>query len=232
MSLADFIRAPEHFVAREKMLHMKAAFEMKVAAASSGAQLQMTEPEIDNQGYDFTIAWGYDLLYIQNKSTISDAGAYSWDFHPLHFQVPLLERDLAPRIDGESIGGVEGAMGGALLHRISHEAALKGSLEVDYFYFDVFYASAIVSGLWEARSFSPDEARSILLSIKEGQRGDRVTIPLRAMLPIKSPSALLAFRFGLPSPTNYVSLGRLSFDEGVPETFKEIWRGAVGQWVR
>lgn len=186
MSLADFIRSPKHLVAREKMLHMKAALEMKTAAASCGVQLQMTEPEIDNQGYDFTIALQYDILYIQNKSTISNANVKSWEFHPLHFQVPILERDLAPRIDGLSIGGVEGAMGGALVHRVLHQAATEDRLEVEYFYFDIFYASAVASGLWESCSFSSDEAKSIMLMIRDGEKGGRITIPLRAMLPIKS----------------------------------------------
>lgn len=231
MSLANFIRSSKHLVAREKMLHMKAALEMKIAAASYGVQLQMTEPEIDNQGYDFTIALQYDILYIQNKSTISNANVNSWDFHPLHFQVPILERDLAPQVDGMSIGGIVGAMGGALVHRISHQAAVKGKLEVEYFYFDIFYASAVASGLWEPRSFSSHEAKSMMILIRDGEEGGRITIPLRAMLPIKSPSAILALRFGLPHPTNYVSIGRLPFEGGAPETFKELWRANVGQWV-
>lgn len=79
MSLADFCVEPANYVARERMLHMKAVLEMKIAAASCGIQLQMTEPEIDNQGFDFTIASGYDLLYVQNKSTLDNSGVSSWD---------------------------------------------------------------------------------------------------------------------------------------------------------
>lgn len=38
------------------MLHMKAALDMKVASARCGCQLDMTEPEILNNGFDFTIS--------------------------------------------------------------------------------------------------------------------------------------------------------------------------------
>ena len=112
------------------MLHMKAALDMKVAAARCGCQLHMTEPEIDNNGFDFTIAHRYEHLHVQNKAAMSGSGVSSWDFHPQLFQVPLLERDISPSVDGNPVGGAEGALGGALLHIVSKEAVENGRLEV------------------------------------------------------------------------------------------------------
>ena len=72
MSLLDFLKAPRNSVAREKLLHMKAALEMRLHAAKFEAQIQMTEPEIDNNGYDFTVSHGHYHLYLQNKSVIKN----------------------------------------------------------------------------------------------------------------------------------------------------------------
>ncbi|MVA27666.1 hypothetical protein V6582_20645 (plasmid) [Agrobacterium vitis] len=123
MSLYDFFKDPNNFVARGNILHMKAALDLKQTTAQHGIQLHLTEPEIDNQGYDFIAAVGYDQVYLQNKATLDDANVSSWKIHPLHLNVPLLERDLSPSIDGWPICGGEGAMGGVLLHLIDAEAA-------------------------------------------------------------------------------------------------------------
>lgn len=51
MSLYEFFKDPSNFVAREKLLNMKAALDLKQTAAKYRVQLHLTEPEIDNQGY-------------------------------------------------------------------------------------------------------------------------------------------------------------------------------------
>lgn len=226
MSLADFLNEPQHLVARERMLHMKAALDMKVAAATCGYQIHMTEPEIDNNGFDFTIAHRYDHLHVQNKATLSGAGVYSWDFHPLLFQVPILERDISPIVDGYPVGGVEGAMGGALLHVVSNEAAKNGRLDVSYYYFDIFYAAAVEQGIWPNKRFGREEAKNILRKIRDGNLGERVSLPLRAFLPISSPAAILAFRFHMPQPSNYISLGHKC-----PNGLEDLWCAEVKHWL-
>ncbi|CAD0210266.1 hypothetical protein AGRHK599_LOCUS281 [Rhizobium rhizogenes] len=208
------------------MLHMKATLDMKVAAATCGYQLHMTEPEIDNNGFDFTIAHRYDHLHVQNKATISGAGVRSWDFHPLLFQVPFLERDISPCVDGYPVGGTEGAMGGALLHVVSKEAAEDGRLDVKYYYFDIFYVAAVEQGLWVSEKFGREEAQSILRKIRNGNWSERINLPLRAFLPISSPAAILAFRFHMPRPSNYVSMGHKC-----PNGLEELWRAEVRHWL-
>ena len=98
-------------------------------------------------------------------------------------------------------------MGGALLHIVSKEAAEHGRLEVKYYYFDIFYAAAVEQGVWQDRRFKREEARNTLRQIRDGNWGERITLPLRAFLPINSPAAILAFRFHMPRPSNYISLG-------------------------
>lgn len=230
MSLTDFLRDPRHFVARERMLHMKASLEIKIAAASCGEQLQMTEPEIDNQGFDFTVALGFDVLYVQNKATMSGSKVSSFEIHPLLLQIPFLERDIAPHVAGRQLGATEGAMGAVLLHEVCEDAAAQGRLEVRYHYFDIFHAAAVANGLWISSSFSPDEASDLVSAIENGVRGDRVALPRRAMLPVRSPAALVSLRFHLPHGSNYISLGRLPTGE-LHESLRDVWRAEVGQWL-
>lgn len=229
MSLFEFFQAPENFVARERILHMKSVLEMKTAAAAHGVQIQMTEPEIDNHGFDFTIFRGYDRLCIQNKATISGSRVSSWKAHPQHFQIPFLERQLWPEVDGLPIGSIEGAMGGLLIHRVSREAAEQNKLYVEYFYFDIFYASAVASGAYRSKKFSPQEARDILLKINKGDRGQRIVVPFKAMIPIKSPAALLSFRLDIPSPSNYVPIGRLPSHR--VSGLEELFRAEIRDWL-
>lgn len=154
MSLYEFCHSPEHFVARERLLHMEAALDMKLHAACN-LQLQMTEPEIDNEGYDFTVVLGYDLLYIQNKATLSDASVTAWEIHPTLLQASFADRDIAPVIDGLPVGGYgAGASGGVLLHVIDAVAARDNEFRVSYYYFDVFFAAALALGIWKNPGFT------------------------------------------------------------------------------
>jgi hypothetical protein len=236
MDLYAFCTAPEHYVARERLLYTKVTYEMKLHGASFGEQLQMTEPEIDNQGYDFSTALGYHLLYLQNKATLSDTGVRSWDVHPVLLQPAFHDRDLAPMVDGFPVGGLIGASGGVLLHIIDADAARKNQMQVAYRYFDVFYASAVASGLWESQDFSRSDAKKVLRAIQTGNPGDRISLPIKAFLPIRSPAAIVAFRFHIPSPSNYISLGCAAMkqderDKTLAESLKMIWRAEVSYWT-
>ena len=86
MSLFEFLSSNQNFVARERLLHMKSLLEMKIHAAASDEQLKATEPEIDNDGYDFVISLQNYHLFIQNKATIDQANVRSWDVHPVLLQ--------------------------------------------------------------------------------------------------------------------------------------------------
>jgi hypothetical protein len=234
MNLYIFFKDPKNFVAREKLIHMRAAYEMKLYAAQSGVQLHMTEPEIDNLGYDFVAAKDHNLLYIQNKSKLSDAATVSWDIHVRHLSVPFQERDLAPEVNGVVVGGLEGGMGGVLLHVIDADAAKNNQLMISYYYFDVFYASAVANGLWKAEGFSSLQAIDLLTKIGNGELHERISLPFYAMLPIKSPNAIIHFRFHLPEPSNYISVGRLPArklgDEESLRLFSQIWSHDVKYW--
>lgn len=231
MSLLAFVSSPEHFVARERLLHMKAALEMKMAAAHCSVQLQMTEPEIDNLGHDFIAAIAFDQVFLQNKATVDTAGVRSWDLNARFLQASFTDRDLAPVVRGLPVGGLEGAFGGFLLHEISADSANLGHLDVKYWYFDIIFANAVRTGLWKAAYFSPQQAEDLLDEIGRAERGEKICVKKDYMLPIKSPKAIVQFRFHLPRPSNWMSLG--SKDLGVwPPEIPNLWELEVRQWTR
>lgn len=230
MTLADFVSDPKHFVARERLLHMKAVLDMKLTAAHCGIQLQVTEPEIDNLGHDFIASVAFDQVYLQNKATLTRAKVDSWEIHTRFLEASFKDRDLAPVINGFLVGGMDGAFGGFLLHEISTEAAALGELRVSYWYFDIIFANAVRTGLWRSDTFSPQQAESLLFDIAKADHGGRVKIRKAFMLPITSPSAIVNFRLHLPQVSNWNSLGSVNEAWG-DNCLVEDWRREINCWV-
>ena len=145
MSLFDFLNEPKNFVARERLLHNKLVYEMKLYAASHSRQIQMTEPEIDNRGYDFSVTDDvcYEAPHIQSKSALVPGGASKWNIHAGILQPSWHDRDIVPDLNGLPIPGLAGATGGILLQLIDKTAAEKNELVVDYRYLD-FFASGLM----------------------------------------------------------------------------------------
>jgi hypothetical protein len=207
MSLFDFLSEARNSVARERLLHNKLIYEMKLYAASHNRQIQMTEPEIDNRGYDFTVTDDvcYEALHIQSKSALFPNGARKWSINAGLLQPSWHDRDIVPDLNGLPIPGLSGATGGVLLQLINAESAKRDELVVDYKYLDIFCVFANFYGLRKWPNFSPDKAKALLASLQNSEPTDRISIPKAAFLPVSSPAALLAFRFHIPGPTNFVS---------------------------
>jgi len=222
MSLYDFVKADKHHVARERLLYMRAAYEMKLHGARCGEQVQMTEPEIDNRGYDFTVLVGYEPLHLQNKATVSDAKVGRWEIHASLIHPRWHDRDVAPFHKGLPIGDYDGASGGVLLHEICAEAAKAGELLIRYYYFDHYYAAGVAAGAVEAPGFPMQEAVE-MLDLLQNATG-RFWLPKRAFLPISSPAAILALRMQMPNPSNYMSLA------GVGDLPAGLWARELEAW--
>lgn len=207
MSLYDFCRNPGSLVARERLLFMRTLYEMKLHGACHGVQLLMTEPEIDRDGFDFSVAWGYHHLFLQNKTTLSDTSVSSWSIHTELLAAAWHDRDLAPVANGLPVMLPDAASGGVLLHVIDAEAAKRNELKVADFYFDIFFAAGVATGAHEVAGFSPKRAGDLLSKIQEG--APRIELPKCAFFPVRSPAAAVALRFHIPAGSNYVSLANL-----------------------
>lgn len=210
MSLLEFCASKGPFTRpRERLLHHKAVYELKLEAAKIGRTVQVSEPEIDDLGHDFVLSVERTALHVQNKAVIMPGGAEAWDIHAAHLTPGFPDRDVAPLVDGLPLWWPTGAAGVVLLHEVDRTAAGKGELRVRYGYFDLFYAAAVAHGFFDAPGFRSDRAMTLLRSIFElRDERARIGIPRAAFLPVASPGVILQLRFGMPSPSNFMSVWR------------------------
>jgi len=133
-------------------------------------------------------------------------------------------------------GTYDGASGGILLHVINQQLADKDNLAVSYYYFDVFLAGAIALGFYSSPNFSSDDALQLLRKIQNFKFADRVSVPLAAFLPVSSPAAILAFRFHIPSPSNYISsvsseFKKASSADRAAAAMRTVWLQSISPWT-
>lgn len=236
MSLGYFLKDPGSTLARERLLHSKAVFDMRLHAANEGYPIQFTEPEIDNEGFDFTVMLDYVSVYIQNKAAIRPGGARSWKIWAKLLKVSPEDRQTVPMLDGESIGRYEvGATGAVLVHLVDHRRADQyGELRISYRYFDIYYAIAVAHGMITAKGFPPHEALGLIRSIRDASPDERILLQARHCLPIRSAAAVPALRLGVGS-YNYVSAMPRSLDSPADPASAAItaklWRRYVEAWA-
>lgn len=234
MALGHFMKDAASTKARERLLHTKAVFDMRLHAAIEGHQIQFTEPEIDNEGFDFTVVADYTSLYIQNKAAIRPGGARSWNVWARLLKVSSEDRNTVPLLDGDPVGRYEvGATGGVLIHLVDwHKADQEGVLAVKYRYFDIYYAIAVARGMMAAKNFPPEEALRLIREIRDASPDDRLVLQNRHCLPIRSPAAVPALRLGMGG-YNYISAMPRTLDSP-PEAHEvflaDSWRRYVQFW--
>lgn len=234
LNLATFLKRPADSVARERLLHLKAVYEMRLFAAQLGEQIQITEPEIDNNGHDFTLIRGNYGFPIQNKAAIRPGGARQWSIRAGLLQAAYADRDLVPNLDGQAASGYsDGASGGVLLHLVDRAAAEAGELKVGYAYLDIFLIIATAAGICLNRGFSAAEAKELLRRLRDARETESVTLPERWFLGISSPAAVVDFRLGV-RPNNYVSCccsGNELETQAPPDPcIADNWRRYVDHW--
>jgi hypothetical protein len=215
--LTDFLTRPADTIAREKMLHAKVSHDIRLYGAQYGVQIQMTEPDIDNRGYDFTLILNHYNFPIQNKAAIRPGGARKWKIRASLLKLCFADRDLAPYLDGLKVSGYsEGASGGILLHLIDRKESDKGTLAVSYKYLDIFYIIGIAARHFSASKFSPEDAIQLLRTLRDSEDDTTLNIPERYFFPISTSAAIIALRFSLP-PCNYVVQSKFKSDLSTTE---------------
>lgn len=234
LNLATFLKRPADSVARERLLHLKAGYEMRLFAAQLGEQIQMTEPEIDNNGHDFTLIRGNYGFPVQNKAAVRPGGARQWRIRAGLLHAAFADLDLVPNLDGQAASGYsDGASGGVLLHLVDRAAAEAGELQVAYAYLDIFFIIATAAGICLNRRFSAAEALSLLRRLRDTRDTECVTLPERWFLGISSPAAVVDFRLGI-RPNNYMSCCGSDNDLATlapPNPYTaDNWRRYVDRW--
>ncbi|WP_156398815.1 hypothetical protein [Methylobacterium sp. Leaf469] len=191
---------------RERLLHLSAAQELKLHAAKHDARLMITEPEIDIEGFDFTISSEFESLYVQSKGTLKKGGKKSWNIRAALLKPSFYNRDLMPDLDGLKVGGYAiGATGGVLLHIIDEAAAEAGCLQISYRYLDIYWLVGVASGVAGLPLIARQRALELLRIIREADDEESVKLNITDFAKLRSLSALANFRLHIGGLSNWAS---------------------------
>lgn len=224
--LTDKTRATE----RERILHLTAARDLKLYAASHGARLLITDPELDLDGYDFAMSSEFESIYVQSKATLNKGGARSWYVRAALLKPSFYNRDLIPALDGYTAWGMEvGGDGGVLLHVVDQEASDLRDLQVEYRYLDVFWLIGIAVGGTTRPARSRNRALSLLRQIRDAETDDKIKLNFGDFARLPSVEALAALRLHIGVKSNWASIGRwkkeLTDPSPLPEHLRLVWPG-------
>jgi hypothetical protein len=187
MSLSNFLKSSINTTTRENIFFNKLYFDLKLAAAKRDYPLQVFIPEVDRFGFDVILDDGDVERRFQLKSFAKSADTASWDIYkrllrPSYRNAPALTFERSPE-------GV-GLEGGVILIEIDDSS---DECPVTYYYTDIFIVTALAHGLISSeRGKRVDQASTLLTRLHEGGGHDRVSVPIRLFLKIRSPSTLLA----------------------------------------
>ena len=227
--MSDKTRATE----RERILHLTAARDLKLYAASHGERLLITDPELDLDGYDFAMSSEFESVYVQSKVTLKIGGARSWDVRAALLKPSFYNRDLIPALDGYTAWGMEtGGDGGVLLHVVDQEASNLNDLRIEYRYLDVFWLIAVAIGATMRPARSRRRALDLLREIRDAATNDKIRLNFGDFAQLPSVESLAALRLHIGVYSNWASIGKLKKELSDPSPLCEdqriFWPGIQG----
>lgn len=224
----DKARATE----RERILHLSAARDLKLHAATHGARLLISEPELDLDGYDFAMWSEFEAVYIQSKSTLKHGGARSWYVRAALLKPSFYNRDLIPALDGVNTWGMEvGGDGGVLLHVIDQKASTMQNLVVEYRYLDIFWLIGVTAGAIKKSEKARLRALNLIREIRDAGSNDRIKLNLGDFARLPCVEAIAALRLHIGASSNWATVGQLVSELSAPPSlahFEPIWTGIEG----
>ena len=206
MALLNLILAPKKTVERERLLHLTAVHELKLHGARHDARIMVTEPELDIEGFDFTISSDFESIYIQSKGTLNRGGARSWNIRAAILNPSFYNRDLMPILDGTPLCNYAiGATGGVLIHVIDLDAANEERFVVNYCYLDVFWLIGVASGVAGRDGRARARALDLLRQIRNANEIQLIRLRFSDFAKLISVTSVAKFRLHVGNPSNWAS---------------------------
>lgn len=185
MSLEKYLSESKNTHSRERILNYKLFYDLSIASAIKGYELQIYTPETDHEGVDIILDDNQTFQKIQLKTVLNAAKTNSWKIHSR-----LLKPEL-PNIPnfGFHFGGANGLEGGVILMEI---IAHDKSMEVAYYYCDIHILSLFLLEVLRRKS------RKVRTKVKEIFRNlhdskmKSISIPKYLFVKVKDSDSLLA----------------------------------------
>jgi hypothetical protein len=197
VNLRAFFAEGVNSVTRERIFFNRLSFDLKIAAARAGYHLHLYEPDVDRDGFDIVVEDQEGFVgWFQLKAVLRSAETSSWDttagFILPHFDI------------GEELGfaPVECGRGGGVILIEIDDSTANGDVVYSYTDFRVLTALAEryllekVGKKENVRGRPPltrqSMASSAISRIRNGKRGDAISLPRKAFVELASPDALLS----------------------------------------
>lgn len=201
-----FLTTPACSIERERLLHLTATHQLKLYAAIHGQRLMITEPELDLEGFDFTISSEFESVHLQSKGTLKQGGSKRWKIRAALLKPSFYNRDLMPNMDGQLLGGFStGATGGVLLHVIDNDAVKAGRLEITYRYLDVYWLIGVASGAAGLPQKQKTRALQILREMRGSDDEQKITLRISDFASLNSVADIAFLRLNVGGMSNWAS---------------------------
>jgi hypothetical protein len=196
VSTTDFLDAPSNSHAREELFNHRLLYDLKLAAFGRGYHLQTYYSDVDHDGFDVIFDDGDNLRKIQLKTVGGDAATNSWDIHR------CILRPLARNYEelGFDFVGNWGVEGGVVL--IDHVIDKSDSLQVSYFYTDIYIINGIALGLIPRHGNTKNAANNLRDGLQSGGSREKISVAKGLFVKVASPQHLLCI-LGMHSTLKY-----------------------------
>ena len=196
--LESFLFKEENSRTKESLVNYRLFYDLKLAAALSGYDLSLYTPDVDRDGFDIILDDQDSVRKIQLKTVLKNATTSSWHIHKTMLR-PSME--FCEELGFEPTHSGTGVQGGVILMELDPQ---KDSMDIRYFYTDVFVITALHLGIV---SRSPKIRTTIFNSyygnIRNGSSNDKMPVPKSLFVEAKSPEHLL----GLMALHNRINYG-------------------------
>jgi hypothetical protein len=183
--------------ARENIINHKLFYNLYIAAADKGYELEVYVPKTDHQGFDVVFSDKRKIQKVQIKTVLFDAKTSNWEIHSQLLRPSLFnckKLGFSPNYSGV---GVEGSV---LLLKIEPK---KDDINIEYLYTDIYILNAFAMNLIKCDKPSAKNKKALKL-IKLLSTNKKVKIPKDLFIKIKHSSALLCISGLLNNYSNFL----------------------------
>jgi len=216
--LETFLFAAENSKTKESLLNYRLFYDLKLAAAHRGYDLSLYTPDVDRDGFDIIIDDRDISRKIQLKTVLKNATTPRWGIHRTMLR-PSIE--LCEELGFEQTHSGTGVQGGIILMELS---PTDNSLEIEYFYTDIFVITALYLGIVNKNpNVSTSTFEKFYNDIRNGASNEKIYIPRSLFVNPKSPEHLLGL-MALHNRVNYgwwhhlIAIGKDRFVEPIDDS--------------
>lgn len=191
---SQFWRGSKNALSRSAILMHRLIYDLQFAASRGGYFLEVYKSEVDQDGFDVILDDRDNIKKLQVKTVTSGATTSSWKIHKAMLRP---HRGYAEELGFECSPEGSGYQGAVVLMDFTPDDL---SIQVDYYYVDVFVLKAFCLGiLSRLHNGANDSIKRLYLRLQHGTSHETTDVRKSAFVRSKGPEQVLALA-GLHGP--------------------------------